>query len=96
MDSGAGDRVSLADVKRRLSEVIDGVEAEHNRVVITRHGKPAAVLIAPEDLEALEATLDLLGDPEAIAALRRATEDVEAGDVEYLSREAAQARWIRD
>lgn len=89
------EQVSLADVKSRLSEVIDGVEAEHNRVVITRHGKPAAVMIAPDDLEALEDTLDLLGDPEALASLRRANEDIERGEVEYLSREEAHARWPR-
>lgn len=95
MQRRALEQVSLADAKSRLSEVVDGVEAEHSRVVITRHGKPAAVLIAPEDLEALEDTLDLLGDPEALRSLRRAAEDLEHGDVEYLSRDEAQARWKR-
>lgn len=95
MKRAALDQVSLADAKSRLSEVVDGVEAEHNRVVITRHGKPAAILIAPEDLEALEDTLDLLEDPEALASLRRAADDIERGEVENLSREEAQARWAR-
>jgi len=89
----SGGQIALAEAKSRLSEVIDGVEAEHSRVVITRHGKPAAVLIAPADLEALEETLDLLGDPATLASLRRAVEDAQRGDVEYLSREAAQKRW---
>jgi prevent-host-death family protein len=43
-----------------LSEVIDPVEHQHERVVITRKGRAAAVLISPEDLEALEETLSVL------------------------------------
>ncbi|MFZ1286890.1 MAG: type II toxin-antitoxin system Phd/YefM family antitoxin, partial [Candidatus Phosphoribacter sp.] len=49
--------MALRDVKNRLSEVVDQVEREHGRVVITRHGKPAAVVISTEDLESLEETL---------------------------------------
>jgi len=86
-------QVSLAEAKSRLSEVIDSVEEEHGRVLITRHGKPAAVLISPEDLQAQEETLDLLSDSEAMASLRRADTDVVEGRVEYLSKEEAQARW---
>lgn len=94
MTRGRPAQVSLADAKSRLSEVVDGVEAEHNRVVITRHGRPAAVLIAPDDLEALEDSLDLLGDPETLSSLRRALEDVRTGEVEYLSRDEARMRWL--
>ena len=50
----------LADVKNRLSEVVDRPERQHGRVVITNHGHPAAVLISVEDLESLEETLDVM------------------------------------
>ena len=56
----------LAEIKKRLSEIVDGVEARHDRVVLTRNGRPAAVLISPEDLESLEETLEILSDPEAV------------------------------
>lgn len=56
--------------------------------MITRYGKPAAVLIAPDELDALEEASDLLSDPEAKASLRRAE-----GDAEYLSPDEARARW---
>ncbi len=93
MVARSADQVSLADAKSRLSEVIDGVQAEHRRVVITRHGKPAAVLLAPEDLEALEETLDLLADPEARDSLHRAVEQIQHADVTYLSHDEALSRW---
>lgn len=38
--------VALRDVKNHLSEVVHQVEREHGRVTITRHGKPAAVVVS--------------------------------------------------
>jgi antitoxin YefM len=73
------DTQSLATVKARLSEFVDLVEQQHERVVITRNGRPAAMLINPEDLEGLEDTLDLLSDPEAMAQIAEAEADVKAG-----------------
>jgi antitoxin YefM len=69
----------LAEIKKRLSEIVDGVEERHDRVVLTRHGRPAAVLISPEDLESLEETLDVLSDPTAMRAIREAEADIDAG-----------------
>lgn len=75
----------LADARNRLSEVVAEVEETHERVTITKHGHPAAVLLSPDDLAALEETLDLLSDPEALADIREA--ETEAGRGEYSSAE---------
>ena len=69
----------LADIKARLSEIVDGVEQRHERVVLTRRGRPAAVLVSPDDLEALEETLDILSDPKALGEIRQAEADIAAG-----------------
>lgn len=87
------ERMSLADVKSHLSEVVEDVETEHRRVVITKHGQPAAVLIAAEDLEALEDTLDILSDSDAVASISRSLDDESNGRVERLTKEQALARW---
>jgi antitoxin YefM len=63
--------VSLAEAKARLSELVGRVHDHHERVTVTVHGRPSAVLVAVEDLERLEATLEVLGDP---ATLRRLAE----------------------
>lgn len=47
----------LTEAKARLNELIEDAVATHERVTITRHGRPAAVLIAVDDLEAMEETL---------------------------------------
>ena len=69
----------LANVKAHLSELVDQVEAEHDRVILTRNGRPAAVIICPDDLEALEETLDLLSRPGAVEEIRKAREELAAG-----------------
>ncbi len=89
------EQLSLAEAKAHLSEVVEGVETEHRRVVITKHGRPSAVVLAVGDLEALEESLDLLSDPEAMADLREAEDARRVGESMELTREEAFARWSR-
>lgn len=70
----------LAYVKAHLSEIVDRVERQHDRVVLTRNGRPAVVLVSPEDLEALEETLDILSDENALREIQEAREEVSRGD----------------
>ena len=72
---------SLRTVRDRFSEFIERVNAHHERVVITRNGSPAAVLVSPEDLESLEETLEVLGDEEVVAQLAEAHRAYLEGDV---------------
>ncbi|MEU4242231.1 type II toxin-antitoxin system Phd/YefM family antitoxin [Actinoplanes sp. NPDC026619] len=74
------DTIPLADAKARLSAVLDEVRDTHERVVITRNGRPEAVLMAVSDLQALEETLDLLSTPGAIEQIRQAEVDLAAGE----------------
>ncbi len=71
----------LRAVRDHLSEVVDRVELQHERVTITRNGRAAAVLISPEDLAELEETLSVLADPEALADIREADLAYAHGDV---------------
>lgn len=71
----------FTDARNRLSELIDEVERTHERVEITRHGHAVAVLIAPDDLAALEETLDVLSSPETMRQLAESREAIATGDV---------------
>lgn len=73
--------ISLSEAKAKLSEVADEVDRTHQRAHITRNGRAYVVLIAAEDLESLEATIELLSDPAAIRRIREAEDAVSRGDV---------------
>ncbi len=73
--------VPLSDAKARLSEIADDVDRTHDRVHITKNGRDYVVLLAAEDLDSIEATLELLADPDAQERLRESDRDVARGDV---------------
>lgn len=79
--SGLMETLPLSDARSTLSSIIERVEGTHERVTITRNGRPAAVLISPEDLEALEETLDVLSDPATMKQLHKSEAAVAVGDV---------------
>ena len=70
----------LSEVKVRLSEIAEEVATTHERVQITKNGRDYVVLLAAEDLESLEATLELLADPDAQDRIRRSEEDITRAD----------------
>lgn len=72
--------IPLADARNRLSEQVAEVETTQARVTITKHGHPAAVLISPEDLAAIEETLDVLADPDALAEIRESEAGASRGE----------------
>ena len=49
--------------------------------MVTRNGKPAAVIMSPEDLAQLQETIDVLSDPLALADIREADASYARGDV---------------
>ena len=88
----AQQHLALADVKNRLSEVVDQVEREHDRVVITKHGRPAAVVVSIDDLASLEETLEILSDRQLMDEIREGQADIAARRVEVLTRDEILAQ----
>jgi antitoxin YefM len=75
----------LGEVKAHLSELVGRVHDHHERVTVTVHGRPSAVLVAVDDLERLEETVAILSDP---ATMRRlADSDAELARGESVSAE---------
>lgn len=79
--------MALRDVKNQLSEVVDQVDREHDRVVITKHGRPAAVIVSVDDLASLEETLDIAGRQRLINQIRDSLTELAAGQVEVLTKD---------
>lgn len=53
----------LSEVKTRLPELVAGVQEREEEVVVTKNGRPAAILINVDEYARLKETLDVLSDP---------------------------------
>ena len=71
----------LSEVKAKLSEVVDEIVTTHERVTITRNGRPVVMLLSTDDLEAMEETLAILSDPAAVRRLDAGRAAIAAGDI---------------
>lgn len=72
--------VPLSSVKSHLSELVDRVEGQHDRIVVTRNGRPAAVLISNADLDGLEETLAIMSDPALMAQIHESEQALTEGE----------------
>ncbi len=72
--------VPLSEAKDGLSALVEQAERTHEIVTITRHGRPAAVLMAAADLESLHETLFWLSQPGVREDVAAARHDVESGE----------------
>ncbi|MGH2739630.1 MAG: type II toxin-antitoxin system Phd/YefM family antitoxin [Actinomycetota bacterium] len=77
--------VPLSEARARLSELMDELERRHEHVVITRRGRPVAVLVPSAEYDAVEETLEVLHDDDVLAALRESERDVRAGRLVSLA-----------
>lgn len=82
------DTLPFSKVKAHLSEVADRVEREHDRIVVTRNGRPSFVLLSPDDLESLEETVAILQDGDLVESLRISRRQAAAGDTVPLRDQA--------
>lgn len=84
---------SYSEARAHLAELMDKSEEDREPVLITRHGKPASVLVAASEFESMRETLYLLRSPRNAARLLEAMAQVERGEgvpmtLEELRREA--------
>ncbi len=86
--------VPLATAKARLPEFVSRVSGQHERVTLTVHGRPSAVLLSVEDLESMEETLAVLADTHAIRRMAASEAEMAAGDA-VSAAELAEAMGAR-
>ena len=79
MLSRVADTLPFSEVKAHLSEMADRVESQHDRILVTRNGRPSFILMSPDDLESLEETLDILSDPELVESIRISRQEAAEG-----------------
>ncbi len=63
--------LSLSEAKMKLSELVENVYSTDEEVVITRNGRPAAVLVSPEEFEGWKETIEIKSNPELMAEIKK-------------------------
>ena len=71
--------VPFTEARTHLTELLDDVESVHEHVVITRNGRPAAIVMSQAEYDSLIETLEILGDQKLMADLATSDEDVATG-----------------
>ena len=67
--------------RSRLSEIVEDVESTGVKTIITKHGRPTAVIVGHEEYESLIETLNILSDSDTMAAIEEAEADLAAGNL---------------
>jgi prevent-host-death family protein len=63
--------LSLSEAKMKLSELIDRVQSTDAEIVITKNGRPAAVLVSPDEFEGWKETISIQSDKELMAEIKK-------------------------
>ncbi|MGV9552542.1 MULTISPECIES: type II toxin-antitoxin system Phd/YefM family antitoxin [unclassified Streptomyces] len=71
------DAAPLTDARDRLSEIVDSVAASGEAFMITKHGKPMAVILGADEYESLIETLNVLSDSDTMDAINEARSEAE-------------------
>ena len=77
--------VPFSEARSNLTELLDDLEKRHEHILITRNGRPSAVLLSADEFEALEETLEILQDSDLMEALQCSDKDVKAGRLTSLT-----------
>jgi prevent-host-death family protein len=63
--------LSLSEAKMKLSELVENVHSTDEEVIITKNGRPAAVLVSPEEFEGWKETLDIKANADLMAEIKK-------------------------
>jgi antitoxin YefM len=75
-----GKTVAVRELRSNLSKLLSDVADRRDHVLVTRNGRPAAVLVPIDEYDALEETAEVLSDPDALAALEAGLGELERGE----------------
>jgi antitoxin YefM len=65
--------LSLSEVKTRLPELVAGVQEREEEIIVTKNGRPAAILMNIDEYTRLKETLDVLSDPALMSQIAEST-----------------------
>ena len=73
----------LAEAKAQLSRLVDRVATTDEEVLITRNGRPVAILVSPDEYESWKETRAIQSDKELMKEIRRGLRELKKGGKRY-------------
>ncbi len=73
------DTIALSDLRMELPSIVKKIAEGFDRLIITVSGKPKAVLMNIEEMEAWEETMDILSEPGALRDIKAASKEARQG-----------------
>lgn len=61
----------LYEVKSKLSELVERVDSTDEEVIITKNGRPSAVLVSVDEFESWKETLSIKSSPAMMAEIKK-------------------------
>lgn len=71
--------LTVSDAKKRLLELVDGVQNCHDMITITRNGVPASIMLSVDEYDSLVETLEILADKKLMAGLKKSQQQARHG-----------------
>ncbi len=86
--------IPFTQARSELSNILDDLAARHEHFVITRGGRPAAVVLSVDEYECLQETLDVLGDDQLMAQLEAPDDDADLLEWDEVKRDLQAKRGL--
>ena len=84
------ERIPIGEARAMLTQLPEKLKAENGTIALTRYNKPVLAVMSWDLFEAIVETLEIMGDPEMMAALRRGIQDIQEGNLVSLEEVKAQ------
>ena len=79
--------LSLSEVRMKLSELVENVHSTDEEIVITKNGRPAAVLVSPDEYESWKETADIKSDADLMKEIKNGILDLKTKSKLYTLEE---------
>jgi len=76
--------VSLKKLRPKLPKIMEEIDSKMDRFIVTKRGKPIALIMSIDDYESLLETLDVLSDKKLMKRIKQAERDIKRGNVKTL------------
>ena len=85
--------LTVTEAKKSFCELVHEADERFDRIIITRDGHPAAVLLAYDDYEEWQETIEVLADAKLMKRIREGMQDEQAGrfvDLDTVKKELSK------